>query len=112
MIHWKRSLSIRLGFFEMVWPIILEMLGFRVASSYGRGIRESTYIVSWREPPNPLFGMSQTIVGGSAIKPVLEWGAIRWLNLALLGDINGRFIDIRGKQGQSTPSIETLYTDA
>ncbi len=37
----------------MVWPIILEMLGFRVASSYGRGIRESTYLVSWREPPNP-----------------------------------------------------------
>jgi hypothetical protein len=59
-----------------------------------------------------LFGMSQTIVGGSAVKPVLEWGAIRWLNLALLGEINGRFIDIRGKQGQSAPSIETLYTDA
>ena len=56
--------------------------------------------------------MSQTIVGGSVIKPVFEWAAIRWLNLALLGEINGRFIDIRGKHGQSAPSIETLYTDA
>jgi hypothetical protein len=59
-----------------------------------------------------LFGMNQTIVGGSVIKPVFEWAAIRWLNLALLGEINGRFVDIRGEQGQSAPSIETLYTDA
>jgi hypothetical protein len=59
-----------------------------------------------------LFGMNQTIVGGSVIKPVFEWAAIRWMNLALLGEINGRFVDIRGEQGQSAPSIETLYTDA
>jgi len=59
-----------------------------------------------------LLGMSERIVGASAIKPVFEWAAIRWLNLALLGEINGRFIDIRGKHGQSVPSIETLYTDA
>src|SRR5438105_15200443 len=51
-------------------------------------------------------------VGASAIKPVFEWAAIRWLNLALLGEINGRFVDIRGKHGQSVPSIEALYTDA
>ncbi|PYV50827.1 MAG: hypothetical protein DMG98_27245, partial [Acidobacteria bacterium] len=44
-----------------------------------------------------LFGMSERIVGASAIKPVFEWAAIRWLNLALLGEINGRFVDIRGK---------------
>ena len=59
-----------------------------------------------------LFGMSERIVGASAIKPVFEWAAIRWLNLALLGEINGRFVDIRGKHGQSVPSIEALYTDA
>ena len=56
-----------------------------------------------------LFGTQETIVGASAIKPVYEWGAIRWLNLALMGEINGRFISIRGEHGQSTPSIETLY---
>jgi hypothetical protein len=59
-----------------------------------------------------VFGMSQTIVGASAIKPVFEWGAIRKLNLALLGEVNGRFVDIRGEHGLSVPSIETLYTNA
>jgi hypothetical protein len=59
-----------------------------------------------------LFGTSQTIIGGSVIKPVYEWAAIRWLNLALLGEVNGRFVDIRGEHGQSVPSIESLYTDA
>jgi hypothetical protein len=59
-----------------------------------------------------LFGMTQTIVGANAIKPVYEWPAIRKLNLALLGEINGRFVNLRGDEGQSAPSIETLYTNA
>jgi hypothetical protein len=59
-----------------------------------------------------VFGMSQTIIGGSAIKPVYEWSAIRKLNLALLAEINGRFVDIRGNHNQSVPSIETFFTDA
>jgi hypothetical protein len=59
-----------------------------------------------------LFGMSQTIIGGNVIKPVYELPAIRWLNLALLGELNGRFASIRGEHGQSDPSIETLYTEA
>jgi hypothetical protein len=58
-----------------------------------------------------VFGMSQTIVGGNVIKPVYEWPAIRRLNLALLGEVNGRFVGIRGDHGQSVPSIETLYTN-
>jgi len=59
-----------------------------------------------------VFGMTQTIIGGNVIKPVFEWPAIRGLNLALLGEVNGRFVDIRGEYGQSAPSIETLYTNA
>ena len=59
-----------------------------------------------------VFGMMQTIVGGNAIKPVYEWAAIRKLNLALLGEVNGRFVSVRGGDGQSPPSIETLYTKA
>jgi hypothetical protein len=38
-----------------------------------------------------LFGLTQTIVGANAIKPVDEWATIRKLSLALLGEINGRF---------------------
>jgi hypothetical protein len=59
-----------------------------------------------------LFGMNETIVGVSAIKPVFEWKSMRWLNLSLLGEVNGRFVDIRGEHGQSSPSIGTLYSDA
>jgi hypothetical protein len=59
-----------------------------------------------------VFGMRQTIVGMNAIKPVYELPAIRKLNLALLGEVNGRFVNIRAEHGQSVPSIETLYTDA
>lgn len=59
-----------------------------------------------------VFGTTQTIVGGSVIKPVYEWPAISKLNLALLGEVNGRFVSVRGEGGQSFPSIETLYTNA
>lgn len=59
-----------------------------------------------------LFGMTQTIVGANAIKPLYEWAAIRKLNLALLGEINGRFASIRGRTGQSVPSIDAVYTNA
>ena len=57
--------------------------------------------------------MTQTIVGVNVIKPVYEWAAIRKLNLSLLGEMNGRFVNIRGENGQSMPSIETaLHTNA
>jgi hypothetical protein len=59
-----------------------------------------------------VFGMRQTIIGGNVIKPVFEWPAIRKLNLALLGEINGRFVNVQGESGQSVPSITTLYTNA
>jgi hypothetical protein len=59
-----------------------------------------------------VFGMTQTIVGGSVIKPVYEWAAIKKLNLSLNGEVNGRFVNIRGEDGQSVPSIETFYPNA
>jgi hypothetical protein len=59
-----------------------------------------------------VFGMTESIVGGTVIKPVYEWPAIAKLKLALLGELNGRFVNVRGERGQSAPSIQTLYTDA
>jgi hypothetical protein len=59
-----------------------------------------------------VFGMTETITGVSVIKPVFEWKAIRGFNVALLGEMNGRFVSVRGNHGESEPSIETLYTDA
>jgi hypothetical protein len=59
-----------------------------------------------------VFGMTETIVGANVIKPVFEWPAISKLNLSLLGEVNGRFVNIRGETGQSVPSIEAVYTNA
>jgi len=59
-----------------------------------------------------VFGMTQTIVGGSVTKPIYEWPAFSKLNLSLFGEMNGRFVSIRGERGQSVPSIQDLYTDA
>jgi hypothetical protein len=53
------------------------------------------------------FGMRETIAGAHAIVPISLTGR---LNLSLVGEMNGRFIDIRGSHGQDSPSIEQLYT--
>ena len=33
------------------------------------------------------------------------------LKISLYGEINGRFVDLRGSGGQPSPSIEQLYTE-
>jgi hypothetical protein len=55
------------------------------------------------------FGTRETIVGTSVIMPVNRTGG---LNLALLGEVNGRFSTVRAAPGEDVPSIEQLYTDA
>jgi hypothetical protein len=59
-----------------------------------------------------LFGMTQTIIGGNVVKPVYEVPSIRKLNLGLLGELNGRFVSIKGEQSSSIPSIDNLYVNA
>jgi hypothetical protein len=53
------------------------------------------------------YGMTQTIVGASAVKPFYEK-----LNASLYGEVNGRFVSIRPSNGQSSPTIGVLYTEA
>jgi len=53
------------------------------------------------------FGMREVIVGSEIVKPVFPR-----LNVSLLGEVNGRFVDIRPSTGNASPSIEALYTDA
>lgn len=53
------------------------------------------------------FGMREVIVGSDVVKPLNS----RW-NVSLLGEVNGRFVDIRPSTGQSSPSIGVLYNDA
>jgi hypothetical protein len=54
-----------------------------------------------------IFGIRQTVVGGNVIFPVVQK-----LRLSLFGEVNGRFVDVRGSHGQSSPSIEQLYSPA
>src|SRR5580704_10430032 len=53
------------------------------------------------------YGMRQTVVGVSAVKPF----AAR-LSAALFGEANGRFVDIFPSSGQPSHSISALYTEA
>lgn len=54
-----------------------------------------------------VFGMRQTIAGASAIVPVLQR-----LNVSLLGEVNGRFVDLRENHHESSPSIEQIFTES
>lgn len=56
-----------------------------------------------------VFGMRQSILGGNVIKPVQGTGR---LNLALIGEVNGRFVDLRGDHQENRPSIEQAYNEA
>ncbi|MGH9742115.1 MAG: hypothetical protein ACRD51_07155 [Candidatus Acidiferrum sp.] len=59
------------------------------------------------EAGRTFYGMRETIVGVSAVKPTYQR-----LHVSLYGEMNGRFVDIRPSLNQPSPSIETLYTEA
>ena len=58
-----------------------------------------------------VFRMRQTVVGGSAIVPVFT-SALSRVNLALLGEANGRWVSVGGADSSKAPSIDTVFTDA
>lgn len=59
-----------------------------------------------RRDDQTFFGMRETIVGASINYPLFKP-----LNLSLHGEVNGRFVDIRGNHEQSSPSIEQVHTE-
>jgi len=59
------------------------------------------------EAGRSFYGMRETIVGTSVIKPFYAR-----LSAAVSGEVNGRFVDIRPSLGQPSPSIGVLYTEA
>ena len=61
-----------------------------------------------RRDDQTFFGERETIVGANVIYPLLG----KPLNLSVQGEVNGRFVDIRGNREQSSPSIEQVYTEA
>lgn len=59
------------------------------------------------EAGRSFYGMTQTILGGNVVKPFYSR-----LNASLHGEINGRFVNLRASNGQPSPSIGLLYTEA
>jgi hypothetical protein len=59
------------------------------------------------EAGRSFFGMREVIPGANVVKPVFA----RW-NVALTGEVNGRFVSLRRSSGNGSPSIESLYTEA
>lgn len=53
------------------------------------------------------FGMSETIVGGNVVWPILSK-----LNLSLLAEANGRFFSLRGNHSPGNTSIEQINNEA
>ncbi|MBV8847902.1 MAG: hypothetical protein JO307_34240 [Bryobacterales bacterium] len=85
---------------------------FPVFHAYAQGISLNT-LTFFGLGPNTVdtarsyYGMTQTITGVNAVWPVLQK-----LNMSLYGEANGRFVNLRGSYGNSSPSIEQLYNNA
>jgi hypothetical protein len=61
------------------------------------------------EAGRSFFGMTETIPGVNAWWPIYQPSHVE---LSLYGELNGRFVSIRGNHGENSPSIEQLYTEA
>jgi hypothetical protein len=53
------------------------------------------------------FGIREIITGASIVKPIFS----RW-NASLLGEANGRFVEIRPSNGNGSPTIGAIYDEA
>jgi hypothetical protein len=59
------------------------------------------------EADGTVFSLKQTIVGTDAIVPITTR-----IPISLLGEVNGRFVDLSGNHHESSPSIEEVFTEA
>jgi len=89
---------------------------YPVLSLYGQAISLPTVTYFGLGPSTPregktVFEMRESIVGSRVVWPLGRQGGMQWLNLAVVGEVNGRFPDVGGASSDSDPSIETLYSD-
>jgi hypothetical protein len=59
-----------------------------------------------------VFGMRQSVIGASVVAPVSSAGAARAVNLALVGEADGRFVDLRDGVENGVPATGALFDDA
>lgn len=61
------------------------------------------------EAGRSFYGMRETIPGINVWWPIYQPSMVE---ISLFGELNGRFVAIRGSSGQPSPSIQQLYTEA
>lgn len=88
------------AFAQPTFRVYGETTSLNKVGYFGLGQDTSPDARSW-------FGLTETITGAS-----LLWPAGTRLNLSLYGEANGRFVSLRGNNGQTSPSIEQRYTEA
>ena len=57
------------------------------------------------------FGMQETVVGTRAVYPLFARHAIRSLNLSAIGEVNGRFVDLRDPKPSDLPPVSAVYDE-
>jgi hypothetical protein len=82
-----------------VFHVLAQSISLNTIDYFGIGPNTSDTSRSY-------FGMRETITGVNATFPILQ----RNWHISLYGEANGRFVDVRPSPGQSSPSIEQLYT--
>jgi hypothetical protein len=83
---------------DPVFHLLVQTTSLKKLGYFGLGPDSSDTARSY-------FGMRQTIAGVNATWPILQ----QW-HISLYGEANGRFVDVSPDPGQSSPSIEQLYS--
>ena len=84
-----------------VFNVYLQAASIKKIAYYGLG-------PDTKRDDQTFFGMRETVVGANVVYPVLG----KPLNMSLHGEVNGRFVDVRSRRGESSPSIEQVHTEA
>ncbi len=61
------------------------------------------------EASRAYFGMTETVAGGNVVWPIPR-SVLNTLHVSLLGEANGRFVNLRSSLGQGSPSLDQIYT--
>lgn len=84
-----------------VFNIYAQHISLPTVSYFGVGPDTTTSTKS-------IFGLKHAIVGANTIYPIPALGR---LNLSVVGEANGRFVDVGGADTDKGPSIERLFTE-
>ena len=83
---------------DPVFHLLVQNISLKTLDYFGMGPDTGDTARSY-------FGMRETIAAVNATWPVLQ----QW-HISLYGEANGRFVDVSPDPGQSSPSIEQLYS--